>query len=311
VPARKPQPAASRARLTVLATADDDAFLAYALELLRSKQRLDREAALEALAERALDGARDALHALYRDLHAARPKGDAGALQRGLIVRCLIKQPARSDAEIAVFASETFERDSNGDDNTYSLRRLGLQLLALTLPPGEMRYYLVEHLDDMPAHQPHQTEPASTAIRLLGETGSYLALYQWLRAAGRDAPNLLAAFEAFSSGPREMVARYVATQIDDAIARHDESACTVFAEAIVKLEIVPAYPSLASMLSGRISDELYSYLAMLLAATNRAELLAILEGELRPGGRSDLVVEALSVRSTPEQRAIIERWENR
>jgi hypothetical protein len=311
MPPRRPPPSAARARLTVLASADDDAFLAPALALLRSKQRLDREAALEALLERPLDGAHEALCELYLALHADRPRGDGGAFQRGAIVRCLMKQPRRSDAAIGVLASETFEKDSNRDDNTYGLRLLGLQLLALTLPPDEMRYYAVEHLDDMPAHQPHQTEPAATAIRLLGETGNYLALYQWLRAADRDAPNLLAAFEALSSGPPVIVSRYIAAQIDDAIARGDEAVCTVFAEAIVKLDIEQAYASVSRMMDARISDELFSYLAVLLASTNRPSLLTILERQLCPGGRSNLVLEALRIRTTPEQQAVIDRWENR
>lgn len=311
MPPRKPQPTASRARLTILASADEDAFLAYVLELLRSKLRLDREAALEALAERPIDGARAALHALYHDLHDNRPKGDGGALQRSMIVRCLIKQPSRSDAPIGVLASETFEKDSNGDDNTYNLRLLGLQLIALSLEADEMRYYLVEHLDDVPAHLPFLHEPAMTAMRLLGETGGFLALYQWLLRAARDDLKLVQAFEAFSAGPPAIVARYVAMQIHGAIARGDEAACTLFAEAIVKLEIEQAYPALASMMAARISDELFNYLAVLLAGTNRAPLLAILESELRPGGRSRLIVEALSVRTTPEQQAILDRWESR
>jgi len=295
----------------VLASADDDAFLAYALELLRSKQRLDREAALEALAERPVDGAHEALVKLYSSLHADRPKSDAGGSQRAAIVRCLIKQPRGSDVTVGVLASETFEKDSNRDDNTYGLRLLGLQLLALTLPGDELRYYAVEHVNDTPCHQPHLDEPAATAIRLLGETGNHLALYQWLLNTPREAPNFLAAFEALSGGPPEVVARYVAMQIDGAIARGDEPACTLFAESIVKLEIDQAYPAIRRMMDARISDELFSYLAVLLAATNRPPLLAILEEQLRPGGRSNLIIEALRVRTTPEQQAIIDRWESR
>ena len=71
------------------------------------------------------------------------------------------------------------------------------------------------------------------------------------------------------------------------------------------------YPALASLMSGRISDELYSYLAMLLAGTNRAPLLAILDEQLHRGRRPKLVLAALTVRPTDEQRAIVERWESR
>jgi hypothetical protein len=232
-------------------------------------------------------------------------------MQRGAIVRCLIKQPRASDASIGVLASETFEKDSNRDDNTYGLRLLGLQLLALTLSGDELRFYAVEHLNDTPCHQPHQDEPAATAIRLLGETGNHLAIYQWLLQTPRDAPNFLAGFEALSSGPPAFVARFIAGQIDGAIARGDESACTLFAEAIIKLDIEQAYPSVAQMMDARISDELYTYLAVLLASTNRTALLAILDGQLRPGGRSTLILDALRIRTTPEQQAIIDRWESR
>jgi hypothetical protein len=65
------------------------------------------------------------------------------------------------------------------------------------------------------------------------------------------------------------------------------------------------------MLSAKISDELYSYLAMLLAGTNRPPLLEILEAQLRGGRRPKLVLEALNVRPTDEQRAIVKRWESR
>ncbi len=308
MPARKPQPSASRARLTVLAAADDSAFLAYALELLRSKQRLDREAALEAFVDRPLADAREPMHRLYLDLHADRPKSDHGAIQRAAIVRCLIKQPHPTDAQIAVLASETYEKDSMREDNTYNLRLLGLRLLAHVIPADIMRYYAVEHLDDV---SPHKGEPAATAMRLLGETGNFVAIYQWLLGDQRESPNLLVAFEALADGPPEIVARYVATAIDTAIALQDETACTVFAESIVKLEIEQAYPALARMMTSRVSDELFAYLAMLLAATNRPPLLAILEGELRLGGRTKLIIDALRVRTTPEQQAVLDRWEAR
>ena len=60
----------------------------------------------------------------------------------------------------------------------------------------------------------------------------------------------------------------------------------------------------------RVSDELYAYVAMLLAGTNRPALLSILEDQLHRGRRPNLVVEALRVRTTPEQEAILRRWED-
>jgi hypothetical protein len=50
---------------------------------------------------------------------------------------------------------------------------------------------------------------------------------------------------------------------------------------------------------------------MLLASTNRLALLDILEQQLHRGRRPKLVADALSVRPTPEQRAILQRWEDR
>ncbi len=308
MPARKTRPSADRARLKVLSAADDAAFLAFALDLLASDQRLDRDAALEALVERPLAGVRGAMRALYIDLHAARPKSDRGGDQRVAILRYLIQDPQSGDAQVALYASETVEADAQGEDSTYNLRLLGLRLLAHITPPDVLRYYAVEHIDDVSIHA---GEPAVTAIQLLADTGSYVALYQWLLGAGRESPNLLAAFEAFSAAPPEIVQRYIEREIASAVLRKDEAACTVFAEAIVKLELERTYPALASMMAAKISDELYAYLAALIAATNRPPLLAILNDQLQPGGQNSLIVAALRVRTTPEQQAILDRWERR
>jgi hypothetical protein len=310
VATRKQRPSADRARLKVLAAADEDAFLAFALELLASPQRLDREAALEALAERPLPGARDAVRALYFQLDHDGAKRDQGGPQRAAILRYLLEQRHPRDADIAVRASETVEV-LFGDDVTYGLRSLGLRLLA-HVAPDEMPYYAVELLDPPEGRPPRDDgEPATTAIRLLAGSGQLAALYYWLRTNGRTSTNLVRAFEAFTEAPPEIVRRYVEQEIATAARRQDEQLLTIFAETIVQLELEGAYDAIGSVLSAHISDELYAYLAMLFAGTNRTPLLAILEEQLHRGRRPKLIVEALSVRPTDEQRAIIERWEKR
>jgi hypothetical protein len=310
VPPRKPQPSASRARLTVLASADDDAFLAYALELLRSKQRLDREAALEALAERPLAGAREDLRALYFELDSDGNKLDQGGAQRGAILRFLLESGLPKDADIAIRASETMEIVF-GDDVTYNLRSLGLRLLA-RIAPDELPYYAAELLDLSEDRPPRDDgEPAATAVRLLAATGNLVLLYYWLQGKGRSSPNLVRAFEAFTSAPPEIVRRYVEREIQTALRRQDETLLTVFAETIVELELEGAYEAIGSVLAARTSDELCRYLAMLFAGTNRKPLLDILEEQLHRGRRPTLILEALTVRTTPEQQAIIDRWEKR
>jgi hypothetical protein len=154
-------------------------------------------------------------------------------------------------------------------------------------------------------------EPAATALRLLAATGNLAAIYQWLIGPGRGSPNLVRAFEAFSEAPPEIVRRYVQGEVAVALRREDETLLTVFAEAIVQLELEGAYGGISMIMAAKISDELYAYLAVLCAGTNRAPLLAILERELHAGRRPKLIVEALRVRTTDEQQAIIERWERR
>jgi hypothetical protein len=313
MPARKPQPTASRARLTVLAAADDDAFLAYALELLRSKQRLDREAALEALAERPIADARGHLRTLYFELDSDGNKLDQGGAQRAAILRFLLAAGLPRDADIAIRASETTEIVF-GDDVTCNLRSLGLRLLA-RIAPDELPYYAVELLDLSEDRPPRDDgEPAATAIRLLAATGHLTTLYYWLRGPVHGPPNstnLIRAFEAFTSAPPEIVRRYVEREIATAVRRQDETLLTVFAEAVVELELEGAYDAIGSILAARTTDELCRYLAMLLAGTNRKPLLAILEEQLFHGRRPKLILEALRVRTTPEQQAIIDRWESR
>jgi hypothetical protein len=307
MPARKQQPNAARARLDVLAASDDEAtFLRVALETLASAKRLDREAALEALANRPLPGARDAASKLYLELDQDGLKRDQGCGMRGNIVLILTAIADSRDTPIAVRASETSEKVF-GDDVAYGLRMRGLQMLA-RIAPDVFPYYAIERLDDA---TPYDDEPAATAIRLLAATGNHAALYGWLRGPGMESPNLIRAFDALSDAPPEIVRRFVDGAVETAIRRQDETLCTVLAEAIVNLEMDGAYPAIGGIMSGKVTDELYTYLAMLLAATNRDSLLAILEQQLNHGRRPKLILQALNVRPTDEQRAIVARWESR
>ena len=307
VPAKKPRPNAGRARLGVLAAGSDEAaFLAVALEMLDSPQRLDREAALEALAGRPLPAARPRLLTLYDELDAEGAKRDQGCAMRCAIIAILAEIGDQRDAAVAVRASETSEK-LFGDDVAYGLRMRGLQMLA-QVAPDVFPFYAVEHLDD---HTRHDDEPAATAIRLLAATGHFAPLYQWLRGPGMESPNLVRAFDAFSDAPPAIVRRFVDGAVETALRRQDETLQTVLAEAIIGLEMDSLYSALETLISQKVSDELYGYLAMLLAGTNRAPLLAILERQLHHGRRPQLVIAALGVRPTDEQRAIVARWEAR
>lgn len=306
MPARKPRstPNAARARLTILAASGDDAaFEAVLRELLASKQQLDREAALGALAERPLPALREALRALYAYLDEDPMKRDQGAAQRALIVRILREFDDHRDAEIGVRAVGTREV-AFGEDIAWTLRAQGLRLLA-GVAPDAFPYYAVELLDD---DKGIDGEPANTAFRLLAATGNYLSVYQWLVSASPESPYLAYAFELFADGPPEIVRRFIDGTIETAIRRADERLCTLLAEAIVNREIEASYATLARIMSAKLSDELYAYLAVLLASTNRPPLLAILEEQLHRG-RPRLILDALRVRTTPAQQAIIDRWE--
>lgn len=189
---------------------------------------------------------------------------------------------------------------------TSCLRVHGLRLLA-DVAPDLLPYYAAEHLDDRARWA---DEPANTAFQLLAGTGNHAAIYQWLISGERDAPMVAAAFELLADAPRAVVERYVARTVDVAIRKQDDALSTVLAEAIVNLEMEASYDALARMMSAKISDELYDYLAVLLAGKNRAPLLRILERELHRSRRPHAVAEALRVRTTPGQAAILKRWED-
>jgi len=305
MPPKKRPSGIELSRLKVLAAGDEAAFLAHAIELLGSGDRLAREATLAALAERPLPDARDALRALYAALDADGLKLDQGAAMRELIVRSLRAIGDTRDRDIAARASETAEIIL-GQDIAWRLRVHGLRMLA-EIAPDVFPYYAVEHLDD---HAGVDGEPANTAFQLLAGTGHHLPVYQWLIAADREPALVAAAFELLAAGPREIAGRFAVNAIDTALRRADDALSTVLAEAIVSLELEAAYSALGRLMSGKLSDELYNYLAVLLASTNRAPLLAILEDQLHRGRHPRVVAEALRIRTTPEQAAILERWED-
>jgi hypothetical protein len=304
MPARKRAAASpDTARLKVLAASDERAFLRAALEMLGGG-RLQREAALAALAERPLPAAREALRAVYFELDADGLKRDQGGAMRVNIVRALAGIRDVRDRDIALRALDAHET-AFGEDITWQLRVHGLSLLA-EVAPDVFPFYAAEHLDDASGLD---GEPAHTAFRLLAATENYLPLYQWLYASDADSSYVARVFELFSPGPPELVRRYVSSALAGAVRRQDEALCTVLAEAVVNLELEAAYDSLGGLMSSKVSDALYEYLAVLLAGTNRRPLLAILEEQLRHGRRARAVLAALRVRTTPEQQAIIDRYE--
>jgi hypothetical protein len=309
--ARKLRSSPDTARLKVLASGDERAFAELAIELLRSPQRLQREAALEALAEHPVPSARQILRALFLELDANGPKLDQGAKQRVNIVRYLLASPDSRDVDIAIRATGAREVIM-GDDTTYELRSRGMRLLAATAP-HLLPYYALERLDDADvpgvAHR-DDGEPAATAIQLLAATGNFAVLYQWLRGHGQTSCNLIRAFEAMQDAPPEILQRSIEETAANAIAREDERLCIALAETIVNLEMESSYPHIAAMMSARVSDDLYHYLAVLLASTNRGPLLDILRQQLRRGRRPKLVVEAMRIRTTPEQEEILRKWED-
>ncbi|MEX0750799.1 MAG: hypothetical protein WD359_08310 [Dehalococcoidia bacterium] len=303
---RKPQASASRARLQVLAAADAKKFRELVGEMLASPQRLDREAALEALVERPDSELRLGLRDLYFALNADGIKRDQGAIQRIAIIKVLRSIRDSRDVDVGVAAIDAREV-AFGEDIAWELRVHGLLLLA-EIAPDVFPYYAIEHLDDMAG--PEESEPASTAFQLLAGTGNDVALYQWLlRSPGGETAQRV--FELFiEKAPPEIVQRYATSALTIAIKREDDALCTVLVESIVRLELQACYPALAAMMFAKISDELYAYAGMLLAGTNRTPLLAILEDQLHRGRRPKLIAEALRVRNTPEQEAILQRWED-
>ena len=99
-------------RLKVLAAGDEQPFATYVLELLASGDRLAREAALDALLERPLPRLREQLRALYFELDRDGEKRDPGAHLRTRIARLLLAASKTSrDVDIALRAGDTSRSD--------------------------------------------------------------------------------------------------------------------------------------------------------------------------------------------------------
>ena len=252
MPPKKRPATADVSRLTVLAASGDDrAFAAAALEMLASKQRLQREATLDALIEHPLPAVRDAIRALYFELDEDGLKRDQGAPMRVAIVGILRAIHDTRDVDIAVRASDTCEV-AFGEDIAWKLRVHGLALLA-EIAPELFPYYAVEHLDD---DRGIDGEPANSAFQLLSAMGHHVSIYQWLISGERPPALVPVAVELLREAPRPILQRYIAAAVEQAVRTEDEPLATVLAETIVKDEIADAYPSLARLMSSKVSDEL-------------------------------------------------------
>lgn len=304
----KKRPAASAlSRLTVLAAGDDPAaFAAYALELLASGDRMAREAAREALLNRPVAGARGALRALYSELDIQPDKLDPGAHLRAAVAHLLLAGEDARDVDVGLRAADTYER-SMGVDSTANLRSLGLKIIAFA-DPDLFPYVAAEHINDASTFSP---EPANTALQLLASTGHQLSVYQWMVSGPHEADLVEAALGLLDEAPAIVMSRCLAQLTRDAIEKKDEPLLTKLAETIVERELEDAYASLPSIMGSAISKELYSYLSLLLAGTNRPALLAVLEEQLAQDIlRRPAILDALRIRTTPEQAAILQRWDD-
>lgn len=293
-------------RLKVLAAGDEQAFTAYVLELLASGDRLAREAALDALIERPIPRLREQLRALYSDVDRDAEKLDPGAHLRTRIARLLLTGEDTRDVDIALRAVDTYEKAA-GADATANLRSLGLRIISAA-DPDLFPYVAAEHIDDSSAFSP---EPANTALQLLAATGHEVSVYQWIVSGAHDPALIEAAIDLLHEAPAAVMSRCLAQLTRDAIVKKDEPLLTKLSETIVERALEDAYASLSSIMQSGISKELYGYLALLLAGTNRPALLSILGEQLDLDiRRRPLILDALRVRTTPEQAEILRRWED-
>jgi len=293
-------------RLKILSVGDEQPFLACVSELLASGDRLAREAALDALLERPLPQLREHLRTLYFEIDADGQKRDPGAHLRTAIAQILLAGEDARDIDIGLRAADTGEK-SMGVDGTANLRALGLRIIA-SADPDLFPYVAVEHIDDSSEFSP---EPANTALQLLAATGHEVSVYQWIVLGMHDPTLIEAAIDLLHDAPPIVMSRCLAQLTRGAIETKDEPLLTKLAETIVERELEDAYPALTSIMQSAISKELYSYLALLLAGTNRPALLSIIDEQLEHDiRRRPAILDALRVRTTPEQAAILKRWED-
>jgi hypothetical protein len=305
MPPKKKRLSFDASRLKVLAAGDGAAFAEHISELLASGDRLAREAALKALIERPMPKLREKLRALYFEVDGDPAKLDPGAHLRLGVARLLLETADVRDVDIGFRAAQTRE-SSMGVDGTANLRALGLRILAAT-EPDIFPYVAAEHVNDYSEFSP---EPANTALQLLASTGHDVAVYQWLVSGEHDPSVIEGALDLLQDAPAAVMSRAVRRLADRALERRDEALVTKLAETIVEREFDEAYSTLSSMMDAPISKELYGYLALILAGTNRSALLTILDEQAEHDiRRRPAILEALRVRTTPEQQKILDRWE--
>jgi hypothetical protein len=306
MPTKKRAASHDVSRLKILAAGGEDPYREYVAALLASGDRMAREAALEALIERPLPKMREQLRALYFDIDADSEKRDPGAHVRTGIAQVLVAGEDPRDIDIALRAVDTREK-SMGADCTANLRALGLRIIAKA-NPELFPFVAVEHVNDSSTFSP---EPANTALQLLASTGHEASVYQWIVTGVHEPALLEAAIDLLHDAPALVMSRCLAQLTRDAIESQDEPLLTKLAETIVEREFEDAYASLASVLDSPVSKELYGYLALLLAGTNRPPLLAILGEQMeRDIRRRPAIIDALRVRTTPEQAVLLKRWED-
>ncbi len=305
MPPKKRPPSVDTSRLKILAAGDEPPFAALVREMLASGVRLQREAALEALLARPLPALRGELRNLYFDLDADGSKRDQGCAMRSAIVQLLDQTADLRDSDIAFRAAATFEKIL-ADDVSWRLRTYGLRMIA-RVSPEHFGYIAAEHLNSDYDEHP---DVLDAVISLLAATGKQAQIYQWLKTGTRPPEQVAAAFEVLAGAPQEIVERYAKEVIRIALASENDRLALAVAETIIEREMESLYGAIERLLAAKISDELYAYITVLMASTNRPALLAILEQQLHSGRRPRLVVEALRIRTTPEQAAILKRWED-
>ncbi len=292
-------------RLKILAAGGEQPYAECLAELLAAGDRLAREAALAALLERPLPKLRDQLRSVYFDVDLEGEKRDPGAHVRTGIARLLFAGEDPRDIDIALRAADTREK-SMGVDCTANLRALGLRIICAA-DPALFPYVAVEHINDSSVFSP---EPANTALQLLAATGHEVNVYQWIVSGVHEPALIESAIDLLHDAPAAVMSRCLAQLTKDAIETKDEPLLTKLAETIVEREFNDAYASLSSIIESAISKELYSYLALLFAGTNRPALLSILAEQMeRDIRRRPAILDALRVRTTAEQAAILKRWE--
>ena len=228
--------------------------------------------------ERPLPRLREPLRALYFDLDREPEKLDPGAHLRTRIARLLLAGEDPRDVDIALRAVDTYEK-SMGADSTSNLRALGLKIIAFA-DPDLFPYVGAEHINDSSVFSP---EPANTALQLLAASGHEVSVYQWIVSGTHEPALIEAAIDLLHEAPAIVMSRCLAQLTRNAIEKKDEPLLTKLAETIVERELEDAYASLPSIMGSAISKELYGYLALLLAGTNRPALLAMLEEQLEAG----------------------------